>query len=56
MDNIYERMGYNSREEYLEYLSEDYGVDLHTVTALADILGPDEDLDGLIVALEDMDL
>ena len=50
---VYEEMGYLNRAEYLEDLAFDYGIELETVIALADILGPSEDFDGLIVALDD---
>lgn len=52
-DDIYQMNGYEDREDYLSCLAEDYGVDLDTVKALADLLGPDEDFDGLISTLED---
>ena len=51
---IYEEMGYSSRKEYLNSLAEDYGVGFYQVFALADLLGQEEDFDGLISALEDM--
>ncbi len=38
---------------YLDGLAEDYGVDVTTVYALADMLGREELADGLINALED---
>ncbi len=53
-ENIYQMNGYNDREEYLSSLAEDYGVDLDTVKALADQLGPNEDFDGLVSQLEDL--
>ena len=53
MDNIYLEKGYADREEYLEELALDYDIPLETVKALADMLGPSEDFDGLISALED---
>ena len=53
-DNIYRAKGYNDRNDYLRQLAEDYGVDLDTVYALADLLGPNEDFDGLVTQLEDM--
>jgi hypothetical protein len=34
-------------------LSEDMGIPLYVVYAIADSLGPNEDFDGLISALED---
>ena len=54
--SIYQDNGYNNRRDYLRDLSETYGIDLQTVFALADILGPTEDFDGLVTSLEDLDL
>lgn len=54
MADVYEENGYSSRADYLSCLAEDYGVDPQTVQALADLLGPNEDFDGLVSALEDM--
>ena len=51
---IYLEYGAENRAEYLEMLSEDFDVDLDTVHALADVLGPMEDFDGLVTSLEDM--
>lgn len=51
--NEYIEFGYNDREHYLSSLAEDYGVPEHLVFALADLLGPSEDFDGLITSLED---
>lgn len=47
----YQANGYANRREYLEALAEDYPRD--AVYALAGILGPSEDFDGLITHLED---
>ena len=52
-NNIYIKRGYTDRNDYLESLSDEYGVDIFSVHALADMLGPNEDFDGLINALED---
>lgn len=41
-----------TREEYLEYLSDYYSVSLENVLFLAELLGPDEDFDALQTALE----
>lgn len=41
------------RDEHLRELSEDYGVPMYVVRSLADLLGPSEDYDGLVTALED---
>jgi len=53
--NIYVEMGYKNRTDYLMSLVEDYAVSYQTVRALADVLGPNEDFDGLVTALEDLD-
>ena len=54
--SIYQENGYDNRRDYLRDLSETYGIDLQTVFALADILGPNEDFDGLVTALEDLEM
>ena len=51
--NTYKREGYENRRAYLLSLAEDIGVDIKTVMVLADLLGPNEDFDGLVTALED---
>ena len=53
--SIYTENGYANRRDYLNSLAEDYGIDLNTVLVLADMLGPSEDFDGLVTALEDME-
>lgn len=47
--------GYADRREYLKAMAEDYSVGLDVVNVLAATLGPNEDFDGLISALEDME-
>lgn len=47
---IYAKHGYRNRADYLDALADDYGP---VTYALADILGPSEDFDGLVTALED---
>jgi len=54
MQNAYERNGYTDREEYLDYLLEVYDVSEELLYCLADFLGPNEDFDGLINALEEL--
>jgi hypothetical protein len=51
--NVYAENGFLSRREYLNSLAEDYGIDRATVYMMADLLGPNEDFDGLITSLED---
>lgn len=41
------------RYEYLKELSDEYGVPLAVVIEVAEMLGPNEDHDGLITTLED---
>lgn len=53
MSNIYREHGYNDRDDYLSCLAEDMGVDLEIVQTLADLLGPNEDFDGLVTSLQD---
>lgn len=42
-----------TRRIYLETLADDYRVGLEIILMLADVLGEDEDHDGLINAIED---
>lgn len=55
-ENIYQENGYENRKEYLEDLAMNYGVSSEMVFALADMLGPNEDFDGLISELEDAEM
>ena len=51
--NIYKQNEYTDRDDYLTCLSEDYGVLIEDVYSLAEMLGENENFDGLICALED---
>ena len=51
-DNAYIQNGYKDRDDYLQSLSDEYGVPIETVYSLADML-EGEEFDGLISALED---
>ena len=51
--NVYQENGYEGRDDYLRSLSDDYGVPLDAVLAMAEVLGPEEDFDGLVSNLED---
>lgn len=51
--NIYQEHGFLNRKDYLRDLAEEYGIEYNTVKLLAELLGPSEDFDGLISALED---
>jgi hypothetical protein len=50
--DIYQENGYENREDYLQAMSDEYGVPLEMVMELADLM-PGEEFDGLISALED---
>ena len=51
--STYSQNGYINRIDYLDKISEEYGVPLEVVLDVADLLGPEEDFDGLISSLED---
>lgn len=52
--NIYQENGYENRKDYLKSVADEYGINLGIVRLFADILGPNEDFDGLISLLEDL--
>lgn len=52
-NNPYRQYDCDTRDEYLHMIAEEYNVPISTVYALADMLGPSEDFDGLIIELED---
>jgi len=54
--SIYQSEGFENRKAYLIDLAETYGIDVQTVFALASILGSNEDFDGLVTALEDLEM
>jgi hypothetical protein len=56
MSNPYVVHGFPNRRAYLADLADETGVPLHVVHTLADLLGPSEDFDGLVSALEDYEL
>lgn len=49
----YKDKGFNSRDEYLDSLVDNYSIEETPIYALADILGPEEDFDGLVTSIED---
>jgi hypothetical protein len=51
--SVYTEKGYRDRHEYLRNVALDHGIPLRIVLTLAALLGPDEDFDGLIPAVED---
>jgi len=50
---IYQENGFDTRKEYLLDLADNMGLDPSIVFALADMLGSNEDFDGLVTSLED---
>jgi hypothetical protein len=50
----YEEDGCHSRYAYLLGLADNEGVPLASVIELADLLGPEEDFDGLVSMVEDL--
>lgn len=53
MKDVYIENGYKNRQDYLKCLSDDYGLPLYLVLEIADMLGSNEDFDGLLCSLED---
>lgn len=54
MQSAYKLNGFKNRNAYLSSLALNYSVDEEVVYNLADMLGPSEDFDGLVIALEDV--
>lgn len=52
--SIYEENGYEDRKAYLRDLAEQYDVEVSYVFSLANLLGPEEDFDGLVSAVQDV--
>lgn len=51
--NIYQQKGYKSRDHYLRSFAREMGVSYTAIKILSDILGPNEDFDGLVTEAED---
>ena len=51
--NIYKNNGFENRNEYLQNLSFEYEVPLDVVEMFADMLGNNEDFDGLVSIIQD---
>lgn len=52
-ENIYAKNGYKSRADYLLHLADEFCISPDQVAIIAELLGPEEDFDGLISELED---
>ena len=53
MTSIYQEYGFDNRKQYLKSLAADNGLEESDVFAIAGLLGPSEDFDGLVTELED---
>lgn len=53
MKNIYQENGYKDRKDYLNSMAEEFDVPITVVLSIANMLGPNEDFDGLVSALEE---
>jgi len=51
--NVYQLHGYTDRLDYLTRTAEHHGIPLNVVITAAEILGPNEDFDGLISIIQD---
>jgi hypothetical protein len=49
----YKEKGYENREEYIQYLANEYNLEYIFVLTMALTLGENEDFDGLVMACED---
>ena len=54
MKNVYQKQGFKNRKDYLRELAAENGVHDEVVFSLADMLGLNEDFDGLVCAVEDL--
>lgn len=52
---MYANTEFETRMDYLRDLAYEYGIDTSTVFMLADMLGPNEDFDGLVTSLQDIE-
>ena len=53
-ENAYQRHGYKDRSDYLAQTAESYEIDPYIVGCMAEVMGENEDFDGLIAELEDI--
>ena len=49
----YHENGYKDRADYLEGLADEYDCPIETVRSVADVLGENEDFNGLVSLLQD---
>ena len=51
--NIYTEIGFDDRNDYLQYLAKEHNTTFQIVHSIAEMLGEQEDFDGLVSSLED---
>lgn len=51
--DVYAESGCESRFDWLDHFAQDHGLPIEQVIAVADLLGAEEDFDGLVTAVED---
>ena len=51
---VYKKNDFKDRAHYLACLADDNGVEVETVLELADLLGQEEDFDGLVAIVQDI--
>jgi hypothetical protein len=54
-ESAYAANGYRDREDYLNSLADDRGIERMTVDMIAGMLGETEDFDGLVTTLDDFE-
>lgn len=52
-DTIYQQKGFKDRMDYLEELALEYNVNLYAVLEVAELMGEEEDFDGLVSMVRD---
>jgi hypothetical protein len=50
--NLYKDNGYKSRTEYLKSLAEEFNISLSEVKMISELIGKEEDFDGLVSEIQ----
>ncbi|QIZ09373.1 RNA polymerase [Priestia megaterium] len=51
--DVYQMNGYKNRQDYLNSLADEHALPEKVVELMANMLGPEEDFDGLVALVED---
>jgi hypothetical protein len=54
-ENPYQERGFQNRKEYLADVADNHGLSLDQVLEIANLLGKEEDFDGLISECQDLE-